>query len=251
MQTAAPTTCVQQLEAGSWAQQLGASVVPGSCPSWSSPFAITPSCGQARSATPSQGGRARHGKPVYPAPVLTSSTSLTAFSSRGLASSIAAVAVSAASKTLSRPLVSIWRAILVQMYTKSSRATPAQSCCKASAQTMSGSLRDNRVQPTVAYAPGWQASQLQTHAKQALVQGGAILPPHAVLLPVQVTRTTPTGAVCQLRSCARHHCRSCSLLDLAGPLTGERGCCDQPDTAALLTQSSCAKRGQLLWWSNR
>jgi len=56
----------------------------------------------------------------------TSSTSLTAFSSSGRASSMADVAVSAASNTLLRPLESIWRAILVQMYTRSSSATPRQ-----------------------------------------------------------------------------------------------------------------------------
>ena len=58
---------------------------------------------------------------------LTSSTSLTALSRRGRASSMAAVAVSAASNTLFRPLASIWRAILVQMYTRSSNATPANN----------------------------------------------------------------------------------------------------------------------------
>ena len=45
----------------------------------------------------------------------TSSTSLTAFSNNGRASSMAEVAVSAASNTLLRPFESIWRAILVQM----------------------------------------------------------------------------------------------------------------------------------------
>ncbi len=55
----------------------------------------------------------------------TSSISSTVRASSGRASSMVAVAASAASKTLSRPLASIWRAILVQMYTRSSSATPA------------------------------------------------------------------------------------------------------------------------------
>ena len=119
-------------------------LVPGSCPSGQSPLRLTLSCAEGfdqHGQLPSTVcdtilGRALHDRPVYPPPFLTSSTSLTAFSRRGLASSMAAVAVSAASNTLSRPLVSIWRAILVQMYTKSSRATPAQWRCSASAQIM-------------------------------------------------------------------------------------------------------------------